>query len=130
MVLAEIVGTVVSTIHHKAYDGKRIMLCQPLTPDGSHTGSRVRTIWCKRLTQHDAFTVIRLMMNGRHHCAHDLSKNHSVYSTTSTASTIPTMAESTGTKVGSQASALACEPTFVPVDSAIVGIVDAVDVVE
>ena len=41
MVLAKIVGTVVSTIHHKAYDGKRIMLCQPLTPDGSHTGNQI-----------------------------------------------------------------------------------------
>ena len=32
--------------------------------------------------------------------------------------------------VGSREAALACEPTFVPVDAAIVGIVDAVDVVE
>ena len=30
--------------------------------------------------------------------------------------------------VGSREAALACEPTFVPVDAAIVGIVDAVDV--
>ena len=41
MVLAEIVGTVVSTIHHKAYDGKRLMLCQPIAPDGAHTGNQI-----------------------------------------------------------------------------------------
>ncbi|MDQ3263277.1 MAG: EutN/CcmL family microcompartment protein [Myxococcota bacterium] len=43
---------------------------------------------------------------------------------------VDTVSASLGTLVylvGSREAALACDPTFVPVDSAIVGIVDAVD---
>jgi len=43
---------------------------------------------------------------------------------------VDTVSASPGTLVylvGSREAALACDPTFVPVDSAIVGIVDAVD---
>jgi microcompartment protein CcmK/EutM len=41
MRLARVIGTVVSTIHHKAYDGKRVMLCQPLTPQCEKRGAQV-----------------------------------------------------------------------------------------
>ena len=41
MVLAEVLGSVVSTIHHPAYDGRRIMLCQPLKPTGEKAGAQL-----------------------------------------------------------------------------------------
>ena len=41
MRLARIIGTVVSTVHHPAYDGKRVMLCQPLSPQGEPEGPQV-----------------------------------------------------------------------------------------
>ncbi len=41
MRLARIIGTVVSTVHHPAYDDKRVMLCQPLSPSGEPDGAQV-----------------------------------------------------------------------------------------
>ena len=41
MRLARVLGTVVSTVHHPAFDGRRIMLCQPLAPQGEPKGSQV-----------------------------------------------------------------------------------------
>ena len=41
MRLARVMGTVVSTIHHEAYDDKRVMLCQPLNPQGEPDGPQV-----------------------------------------------------------------------------------------
>jgi microcompartment protein CcmK/EutM len=41
MRLARVIGTVVSTIHHKAFDGQRVLLCQPLTPNGKPKGAQV-----------------------------------------------------------------------------------------
>jgi ethanolamine utilization protein EutN len=41
MRLARIIGTVVSTVHHPAYDGQRVMLCQPLAPTGEPDGSQI-----------------------------------------------------------------------------------------
>ena len=41
MRLARIIGTVVSTVHHEAFDDKRVMLCQPLSPQGEPDGAQV-----------------------------------------------------------------------------------------
>ena len=41
MHLARVIGTVVSTVHHRAYDHQRVMLCQPLTPSGVSQGAQV-----------------------------------------------------------------------------------------
>ena len=41
MRLARIIGTVVSTVHHQAYDDKRVMLCQPLSPQGDPEGPQL-----------------------------------------------------------------------------------------
>lgn len=41
MKLARVRGTVVSTIKHPAYEGRTILLCQPLTPDGRDKGDQV-----------------------------------------------------------------------------------------
>ena len=41
MRLARIVGTVVSTIKHPAFEGHRMMLCQPLAPNGDRLGSQM-----------------------------------------------------------------------------------------
>ena len=38
MFLARIVGTVTSTVKHEAYDGTKLMLVQPITPDGDDNG--------------------------------------------------------------------------------------------
>jgi ethanolamine utilization protein EutN len=41
MRLARVRGTVVSTIKHPAYEGRTLLLCQPLTPDGRAKGDQV-----------------------------------------------------------------------------------------
>ncbi|MEE2787309.1 MAG: EutN/CcmL family microcompartment protein [Myxococcota bacterium] len=41
MRLARVIGTVVSTIKHPAYVGQRIMLCQPLEPNGGAMGAQM-----------------------------------------------------------------------------------------
>ena len=41
MRLARVVGTVVSTIKHPTYDGRKVLLCQPLAPGGESLGSQV-----------------------------------------------------------------------------------------
>ncbi|MCB9539664.1 MAG: EutN/CcmL family microcompartment protein [Myxococcales bacterium] len=41
MRLARVVGTVVATIKHPTYQGRTILLCQPLTPEGEATGAPV-----------------------------------------------------------------------------------------
>ncbi len=38
MRLARVTGTVVCTIHHPAYDGRRLLMCELLTPEGAPTG--------------------------------------------------------------------------------------------
>ena len=34
MILARVVGNVVSTVQHPAYDGRKVLVCQPVAPDG------------------------------------------------------------------------------------------------
>jgi ethanolamine utilization protein EutN len=36
--LGRVSGTVVSTINHQIYDGRRLLMCDLLDPDGSDTG--------------------------------------------------------------------------------------------
>ena len=47
MKLARVRGTDVSTIKHPAYEGRTILLCQPLTPDGRDKGDQVVTLYGK-----------------------------------------------------------------------------------
>jgi len=39
MILGKIVGNVVSTVKLKIYEGYKILIVQPIGPDGSHRGS-------------------------------------------------------------------------------------------
>ena len=39
MILAQVIGNVVSTIKHQAYDRTKLMVVQPLQPNGKHEGS-------------------------------------------------------------------------------------------
>lgn len=41
MRLARVIGTVVATVKHPAYEGQKIMLCQPLAPDGQPMGGQM-----------------------------------------------------------------------------------------
>lgn len=41
MRLARVIGTVVSTVKHPAYVGQKLMLCQPLGPDGAARGAQM-----------------------------------------------------------------------------------------
>lgn len=41
MRLARVRGTVVATIKHPTYEGRKILLCQPVTPDGRDKGDQV-----------------------------------------------------------------------------------------
>lgn len=44
MFLARIVGTVTSTIKHEAYANTKLMLVQPITPDGDDTGDSLLAV--------------------------------------------------------------------------------------
>ena len=37
MILAKVIGNVVSTVKNQRYEGGRIMLCREITPDGTET---------------------------------------------------------------------------------------------
>ena len=41
MKLARVIGTVVTTVHHPAYDGKKTLLCQPMSPAGEADGAQI-----------------------------------------------------------------------------------------
>jgi ethanolamine utilization protein EutN len=41
MRLARVIGTVVATVKHPTYVGRKVMLCQPLTPSREATGNQV-----------------------------------------------------------------------------------------
>lgn len=38
MIIAKVIGNVVATQKNERYAGGRVMLCQPLTPEGAETG--------------------------------------------------------------------------------------------
>ena len=38
MIIARVIGNVVATQKNERYAGGRVMLCQPLTPEGAETG--------------------------------------------------------------------------------------------
>jgi ethanolamine utilization protein EutN len=40
MILARVVGSVVSTIKHPAFEGHKLLLCQPLSPQGGDLGAQ------------------------------------------------------------------------------------------
>ncbi len=39
MILARVIGNVVATTKNARYEGARVMLCQPVTPEGEETGA-------------------------------------------------------------------------------------------
>ncbi len=41
MIIARVIGNVVATQKNERYAGGRVMLCQPLTPEGAETGAAV-----------------------------------------------------------------------------------------
>ncbi len=41
MRLARVLGSVVATVKHPAYEGQRIMLCQPMCPAGEKMGKQM-----------------------------------------------------------------------------------------
>ena len=40
MILADVIGTVVATIKHPAFSGHKLLLCQPLDPQGRAHGKQ------------------------------------------------------------------------------------------
>ena len=41
MILARVLGNIVATQKNPRYDNARVMLCQPVTPEGEETGASV-----------------------------------------------------------------------------------------
>ncbi len=39
MILARVIGNVVASVKNRRYEGARVMLCQPLTPEGGEAGA-------------------------------------------------------------------------------------------
>jgi len=40
VILCRVIGTSVSTVQHRVYDGKKVLVCQPVRPDGTTKRSR------------------------------------------------------------------------------------------
>ena len=38
MILARVIGTAVATINHPAFNGRKVLVVQPLTPEGQDSG--------------------------------------------------------------------------------------------
>ena len=89
MYLARVVGTVVATNKAAGLKGQKLLLVEPVSPQGAAIGAR-----------HVAVDVAQAGVGDLVSC------------------------------VGSREAALACDPSFVPVDAAVIGVVDAVDVVD
>ena len=90
MLLARVVGTVVSTQKHRKFEGAKLLLVQPVTPDDTPRGPAFLAIDGVGAGVHEKVLVV---MEGR----------------------------AAGEAIGKK---------FAPVDAAIVGIVDTVDVVQ
>jgi ethanolamine utilization protein EutN len=41
LILARVLGNVVATQKNARYDGARVMMCQPVTPEGEETGATI-----------------------------------------------------------------------------------------
>jgi ethanolamine utilization protein EutN len=90
MQLARVVGTVVSTVKNRKFEGAKLLLVQPLTLDGQPRGTALLAIDALGAGVHEKVLIV---MEGR------------------------AAGEALGRKLA-------------PVDAAVIGIVDAVDVVE
>lgn len=44
MILGKVIGTVISTIHHPVYEGKKVLVVQPVRPDGTPLGTSFLSI--------------------------------------------------------------------------------------
>jgi ethanolamine utilization protein EutN len=90
MQLARVVGTVVATQKHQKFEGAKLLLVQPLTPDGQPRGTALLAVDALGAGVHEKVLVV---MEGR------------------------AAGEALGRKLA-------------PVDAAVIGIVDTVDVRE
>jgi microcompartment protein CcmK/EutM len=89
MQLARVVGTVVSTQKHRTFEGAKLLLVQPVTPDDEPRGTALLAVDSLGAGVHERVLIV----------------------------------------VGGRAAGEALGRTLAPVDAAVVGIVDAVDVV-
>ncbi len=90
MQIARVVGTVVATQKHGTFEGAKLLLVQPMTPDGTPRGTAVLAIDTLGAGVHEKVLIV---MEGR------------------------AAGEALGRKLA-------------PVDAAVVGIIDTVDVTE
>ena len=44
MILGRVLGTVVATAHHRAYDGHKVLVVQPVDPSGRPAGSELLAV--------------------------------------------------------------------------------------
>ncbi len=59
MQLARVIGTVVSTVKHPAFDGLPLMLCQPLGADGQAKGAQIIAVDRVQAGPGDAVLILR-----------------------------------------------------------------------
>ena len=59
MFLARVLGSVVSTIKHPAYDATRLMVVQPVRPDGADDGSAMLAVDCIGSGEGETVLVLR-----------------------------------------------------------------------
>jgi microcompartment protein CcmK/EutM len=90
MLIGRVIGTVVSTQKHRKYEGAKLLLVQPLTPDGQPRGTPLLAVDSVGAGVHDRVLVV---LEGR-------------------------------------AAGEALQRKAAPVDSAIVGIIDRIDITE
>ncbi len=44
MILARVIGTVVASAHHPAYDGRKLLVVQPIEPSGDPLGTQILAV--------------------------------------------------------------------------------------
>lgn len=75
MLLGEVVGTVVMTVKHPAYDGEKLLAVQPLTETGEATGAVVLAIDRAQAGVGDRVLVLREGSGIRQIVGRDLGKS-------------------------------------------------------
>ena len=78
MILARVLGTTVATHKHPAYQGRTVLVCQPLSPEGTLTGSTFLSVDFALAGAGDTVLIAREGNASRQLFEDDLAPAHSV----------------------------------------------------
>ncbi len=78
MFIAKVLGTVVSTIKHEAYEGEKIMVVQPLALDGAHQGRSLLALDKAQAGEGDTVLVLNEGSSARYILEDDMAPARAV----------------------------------------------------